>query len=243
MKRANLSSLLMLGAILMAVSTLSAGCNYLDGVTGNGNVIKQERNTGAFTAIDVSSAFKVYLTQGTANKVTVEADENLMQYIRTRVEGNKLIVECEKPIYHSHARNIYITFVDLNSIDISGAVYLETQGKIAGEELEMESSGASEAEMTLAYGKVKLDCSGASKLKLSGSSQDVSVDFSGASELKAYDYVVDNMDVDISGAGEANVNVVKTLRAEISGAGEVRYKGSPVVDQHISGAGSIKKVD
>jgi hypothetical protein len=243
MKKSKLSSLFVLGAILMAVSTLSAGCNYLGGVTGNGNVIKQVRSVTAFTGIDVSSAFKVYLTQGTTNSVTVEADENLLQYIETKVEGNTLVVRCTKPIYHADKRNVYITFVNLNSIEISGAVDLVTQGKITGTELELGCSGASDVEMELGYSRVKIDCSGASKLKLSGTSENVSIGFSGASELHAYDFIVDNMEMDISGAGEANVNVTKNLRADISGAGEVRYKGTPVIDEHVSGAGSIKKVD
>ncbi len=243
MKRSSLSPVLALLVILLAASTLSAGCNLIGGVNGNGKVIKQDRKVGSFTAIDVSSAFKVYLTQGTTNSVIVEADENLMQYIEVRTEGNTLIVKSTKNIYHAEKENIYITFTELNNIDVSGAVDIFTQGKISGQELSISTSGASDGEMELAYNKVKISSSGASKLKLTGAAEDVSVDFSGASELHAYDYTVGSMDVEISGAGEAHVNVSKSLKASISGAGDIRYKGTPVIDQHVSGAGTIKRAE
>ena len=55
--------------------------------------------------------------------------------------------------------------------------------------------------------------------------------------------VAETYDIEISGAGEAQINVTKKIAAEISGAGTVKYKGSPSeIDQNVSGAGSIKKV-
>jgi hypothetical protein len=69
------------------------------------------------------------------------------------------------------------------------------------------------------------------------------MDLSGASDIFAYDLVSESYDLEISGAGNAQINVSKRIHAEISGAGSVKYKGSPTeVDQSVSGAGSIKKV-
>jgi hypothetical protein len=243
MKKSITTPLLALFVLLTAATTISAGCNYIGGVSGNGNVIKQDRSVGSFTAIDVSSAFKVYLTQGTTNSVTVEADENLLPIIETKVEGSTLKISVTKPVHHFEKANIYITFTTLNSIDASGAVDLYTQGKITGTELGVDLSGASEAELNLAYNRVKIDGSGASKIKLTGNAENASVDFSGSGKLFAFDYAVTNMEVDISGAGEAEVNVTGSLNTSISGSGNIRYKGNPVIKQEISGAGSIKKAE
>jgi hypothetical protein len=69
------------------------------------------------------------------------------------------------------------------------------------------------------------------------------MDLSGASDIFAFDMIAENYDIDISGAGNAHLNVSKRIRAEISGAGSIKYKGSPTeIDQQVSGAGSVTKV-
>jgi hypothetical protein len=77
-----------LSTLLFTLVILLASCSVL-GERGNGNVIKQERKVSAFNAIEVSGAFDVYLSLGSAQSVIVEADENLMPLIRTAVSGNR----------------------------------------------------------------------------------------------------------------------------------------------------------
>jgi hypothetical protein len=138
---------------------------------------------------------------------------------------------------------VYVTVKDLKHIDVSGAVDINTEGRITVPELSIDASGASDSKLELGVQKLKLDCSGASKMRFSGFATDVSMDLSGASDISGYDMLSENYDIEISGAGNAQINVSKKIRAEISGAGSVKYKGSPSeIDQSVSGAGSIKKV-
>src|ERR1035438_1699801 len=98
--------------------------------------------------------------------------------------------------------------------------------------------------MELDVKKLDLDCSGGSKFKFKGSATTVTMDVSGAVDIYAYDPLAESMHLDISGAGNAQINVSKDLNVEISGAGSVHYKGSPAkFIENVSGAGSIKKVD
>jgi len=46
---------------------------------------------------------------------------------------------------------------------------------------------------------------------------------------------------EVSGSGDAQVNVSDVLDAEISGSGTIVYKGDPQVNAHVSGSGSIKQ--
>jgi len=138
---------------------------------------------------------------------------------------------------------VYVTVKDLKRIDVSGAVDINSDGRITVPELSIESSGASDSKLEIVVQKLRLDCSGASKMKFSGSATDVVMDLSGASDIFGFDLLAENYDIDISGAGNAQVNVSKKIHAEISGAGSVKYRGSPTeIDQSVSGAGSIKKV-
>jgi Putative auto-transporter adhesin, head GIN domain len=231
-----------ISAVLITLLVI-VSCNVI-GEIGNGNVVKEERKVSSFNAIEVSGAFDVELVQGTAIAVTVEADDNLMDLIRTEVRGNTLVIENKKPIAHSKSLKVYITFTELKSIDVSGAVKIESVGKFNLTDLSISGSGASDGILDMDVQKLKIDCSGGGKLKLSGSAKDVEVDASGAVDLYAFDFPAENYKLDISGAGKAEINVSKELNVEISGAASVHYKGNPVKNvQDISGAGSVKKVD
>jgi hypothetical protein len=139
---------------------------------------------------------------------------------------------------------VYITVKELKHIDISGAVDIQTEGKISATELSLDASGASDSKLELAVQKLDLGCSGASKMKFTGMANTINADLSGACDIFAFDFPAESIDLSISGAGKAELQVSKKLRAQISGAGSVHYKGSPTeIDQQVSGAGSIKKVD
>lgn len=243
MKNFRILSTVSLAIIMVNISTLSAGCRMF-GERGNGNVIKQERTVPAFKKIKVSGAFDILLSQGTNPAVVVEADDNLMSLIKTEVKGEELIIETTKPIHNSHSLKVYVTVKELNKIDISGAVDIETTGKMTLDELSIDGSGASDAKMNLEVKKLDIDCSGGSKLKFSGTATNVTMDVSGAVDIYAFDLLTETFHLDISGAGKADINVSKELKAEISGAATVHYKGNPAkFVEDVSGAGSIKKVD
>ena len=227
--------------ILLVIVLLS--CNVV-GEQGNGNVIRQERKVASFNAIDVSGAFDIYLSQGTAQSVIVEADENLMPLIKTVVQGNTLKIGNEKPIRDPKSLKVYITVPDLKTIELSGAVNLHSQNKLTFNELGIEISGATDTHLELAVQKLDISSSGGSEMRFSGMANKVNLDVSGAVDIHAFDLLTEVISLNISGAGEAEINVTKELYAEISGAASVRYKGDPLkVDSNVSGAGSIKKAN
>lgn len=236
-----LSSVLAVFLALLIIS--SSGCNdfCMDGEKDTGNVIKQERPISSFNSIRVSSAFEVILSQGDYEKVVVEANENLMDNIKTEVKGSKLIVSSRGCLKNHKTIKIYITFKNINSLYVSGAVEICGEGKLNFDVLDMDFSGASEIEMDITANKLSGDFSGASEISLSGKVNDVKLELSGASELKALELEIQNFDIEISGAAEAKVYIKQKLNVDISGAAEVRYLGDPVVTKEISGAGSVTR--
>jgi hypothetical protein len=244
MKSMKSFSMVIFASLIVGLSSLMASCNVIGGAHGDGNVLKETRKVSSFDGIEVSGAFDIILRQGTVEEVVVETDANLLPLVRTDVAGSTLRIETKQPIHHVTVMKVYVTVKDLKNIDVSGAVDIKTEGLITVPELSLEASGASDSKLELAVQKLDLDCSGASKMKFSGSATVVTMDLSGASDIFAFDMAVENYNIEISGAGNAQISVSKKLHAEISGAGSVRYKGSPAeIDQSVSGAGSIKKVE
>ena len=237
------SQLLSFALIFTFLLTLQSGCTYgFIGIKGNGNVVKQERQLNSFGALDVGGAFKVFLTQGDKEFVIVEADENLLDVISTEVRGNTLVIKTTEDIRDSEALNIYLTFKELDDIEISGACHLVGENKMKFGNLDLECSGASDVELKFAAQELSLDFSGASKVELYGSAESVDLDLSGASHFDGYDLEADIYNVDVSGASHAKIFVNNELSAEVSGAASLKYKGEPTIKQHdVSGAASMKK--
>jgi len=212
-------------------------------IRGNGNVEKETRNISSFSAIDVSSAFEIYLTQGNSESLVIEADENIMEYIITEVRGGILRIYIDE---HRNIRNVktmkaYISFKMLEKIELSGACDIRGESVFKFDDLEIEVSGASEIYMQLTAKKVHLDLSGASEIEFIGSANELIVDASGASDITAIDFEVKVCNIDASGACGIKVFATDELNVEASGASTVRYKGKPSVSLDSSGASSIRR--
>jgi len=235
------SNATIIGIILLFLAMSSSGCMYITGIDGNGKVVKESREVSSFNQIRVGGAFNVVITQTNTESLVIEADENLLPIIDTKVKGNTLVISTKENIRDSKELNIYISFKNLEKLDISGACDLKSEGMLKFSTLRFEASGASEIELDLTADKLVCDYSGASEIEFSGSAKQCDIEISGASELKAFDLVCEEMELRVSGAADAKVNASESLRVNASGAASVKYKGNPNIDQRVSGAGSIRK--
>jgi len=243
MKKQKFTHAINFALVLGLLFSVTTSCTYaFRGIKGNGNVVKQERSVSSFTGIDVGGAFKVYLTQGEKETLVVEADENLLDIIETEVRGNTLRIKTSQDIRDSKALNIYITFKNLEDLDVSGACNLTGENKFKLGDLDLGCSGASDVMLKLSAEDVNLDCSGASEMDIYGSAETIDLDVSGASHIDAFEFEVKICKADVSGASRAKVFVTGELSAEVSGAASLKYKGDAVITNHdVSGAGSLKK--
>jgi hypothetical protein len=241
----NLIAFLVLILFGSTLSTSSSSCVGLcEGINGNGQVIKQERAISPFKSVSVSGSFEVVLIQGDQEALVIEADENLMEFITAEVNGNELVIGTEKNLRNYEELKVYITFKEIGSLDLSGAVDLYGEQRLKFNDLSIDASGATEITLELEAVSMTLILSGASEITFSGYCQELNVESSGASEMNAENLETDTTSLEISGAGELSVFVNDRLDVEVSGAASVRYKGNPEsVNQVSSGAGSIRKID
>ncbi len=224
--------------IVIAI-TLNSCLNTID---GNGDVKNENRAVSSFNKIDISGGFEVVLNQGEDEKLELTADENLMEFIETKVKNNTLYISSKKPIGNAKSLKVYVTSFDVDEIDASGAIKLSNKGTFQLENLEIDISGAADINLNLDVENLSMELSGASESTLAGNANNFEIEISGAGELQAKKLKTRNTSIDISGAGSAIVFAKKTLKVEVSGAGSVQYKGNPKIEKDISGAGSIKKI-
>lgn len=235
--------------LLTFASTTFISCHFLhnEHVHGDGNVISQNRAITGFNSVDVSSAIELFVTQDSAYTVKVETDNNLQSFVEVYKDGDVLNV---------HQRNntsleptggtikVYVTAPMFRELQASGACTIKGTNKISSSQpLDISLSGASQVILDVTAPNIELDLTGASKVDLRGQTRDLSIDGSGSSDINAFDLLSENANVNLSGAGHADVYASVKLDAHATGAANVNYKGNASVNSNTSGAGSVKKVN
>lgn len=189
-------------------------------IQGSGVMKTEKRDLSGFRKIDAGGALNVEISIQKEFSVEVEADDNLLENIKTVVDGDTLKIYSKGRISTRNPMNVRITMPELSGLDISGASKANVVN-VAADSLAVEASGAS-------------------KVTINGSSKILNLDVSGASRVDAENLKVENADVDASGASSAAVVVSGQLKADSSGASRIVYSGNPTnVVKSTSGASSV----
>lgn len=200
--------------------------------------------TEAFHKIDAHGAFEIYIRQGSQYEVIVAGPHDDIRKASASVSNGVLNLEVEggHVIWNDDDElRFYITYVDLNSIELGGAVELEGKNRLDGSSLSIDLGGAASLSLDIDVSSFEFDAGGASEAELSGRARTAIIETSGASELSAENLVIGRLGLMTSGASEADVNVTEKLKVDASGASDVRYKGNPEIESDISTASSFSK--
>jgi hypothetical protein len=229
-------------AVICLGTVSCVDAQFYKSVRGDGNVVKKDRTASGFNGIRVSSGIDVYLTQGDKESITVEADENLHEYIITEVKGDVLHVYSDVNIRHAEMTRVHVTIKNVTSLKTSSAGNIIGESPVKTDNIELGTSSAGDIKIELYAKTADIDISSAGDISLSGEADILKANLSSAGDLYAYDFKTKEADVSVSSAGNAQLFVTENLKARASSAGDINYKGDPKnVDAHASSAGGIHK--
>ncbi|MDB5135677.1 MAG: hypothetical protein JWP37_2280 [Mucilaginibacter sp.] len=240
MKKLYLNAILFIAVVSVTIlSSCRFGC-----VKGSGHQVTETRKGGDFVKIEISGGFKVNLKQDSSLSMTITADDNLMKYIKSSVDGGRLHVYTKKNLCGSGEIVINIGVKNLEEIKASGAVDINSDGKLNTKDLSLQLNGASKVNMDLNAANVTTEGNGASEITLKGQATSHRVELAGSGKIYALDFVVGSYDIQTTGASHCEINVLKDLNVNTTGAAEIQYRGNPSsVNSHKTGAATITKVD
>lgn len=231
-------------AITALLLFATGGCpGSLTSIRGNGNVKQQNFSLNSFKTVSISGDWTVEITRNGTFSVTVDADENLFDYLDIQVNdsGNNLHIGFKKGYAISNAHcKASITMPVLTQLTASGSL----TGTISSFDMHrgtmtIDVSGSGDiTARNIDVKKLELNISGSGSFTASGKAEHMRAAISGSGNIKATDLKAEYADISISGSGSANVWVTKVLRADISGSGKVRYKNL-TPPPHIDGSGDI----
>ena len=246
-------------AILLPVMIFT-GCIRKNAEEAAGALTTKTYDYTGFTGVDIGSAMKLELSYGTEYSVAVTAGENLFKHLHVDKNGDTLKIYTDgwsiNWWWNNTTPKVVITMPTLEKLYISGASHGTVTGFKSGTALKLHASGASDLDMDIQTGMFTTEISGASNVKgqltatgtdinisgasdinLTGTGGDFKMISSGASSSSLRYYVVNDADVQLSGASDGSLNISGTLNADLSGASTFNYYGAPKMG-HISVTGA-----
>jgi carbon monoxide dehydrogenase subunit G len=211
-------------------------------VHGSGNVISESRDVAEYNSISVGGSANLFIAQGPIQSLRIEAEDNILKIIRTKVNGRTLEIENKRCIKNHKPINIYATMPDVKKLQIMGSGKIIGETKITTNKLDINISGSGKANLEVDAEKVRTRISGSGDMSFSGHTTDFEVTISGSGNIMARNLQTNNSSVTVSGSGDCIVSVQNELDVTISGSGRVEYYGDPLkMNSNISGSGKLKK--
>ena len=210
--------------LVLALSACTFAVSYDE---GSGVVVNETRQVSDFDEVAFTGIGILYITMGDDVQLEIEAEDNILPHIETRVRGDRLEISFDRDQWENLIRptepiRYFLTVHSLKEVNLSGL------GDVRIEEIEAD--------------RLVLTLSGAGRIETSGEVADQVINVTGAGSYDGGDMRSERIDVNLSGAGSATVWATEFLDVNISGLGNVRYYGNPEVRETVSGLGNLENL-
>ena len=248
---------LILKTIPVLTLILFASCENSGSIKGNHDQTKEVRHPGEFEEVINEGAFNIFISNDSVYEVTIQAESNIIPYIKTVVDGNSLIIDTKKSISANYPINIYVKspLIKYVSLEGSGTITLDSLsagsfktelegsgnigGKIFADTILAEIGGSGNISLATICQAISTEIDGSGNINLAGRTNNATHDISGSGNISAFEFIAGNCNADISGSGSMKINVTDTLNVNISGSGSVYLMGNPHMNMKISGSGTV----
>lgn len=198
--------------LLAIVAATCCGCMdhlHFDGpqVQGSGKLKKETRKVAAFDRLELGGAIEAVVTVGPAPFLQIEADDNILPLLHTKVVNGTLDVGTTRSFNTNNRIKLWIKVPNLSAVEVNGA---------------------SKADVSrLKSSSFTADLNGASSVKAVGTVDELTLDLSGASNADLSGLRAKRVVADLNGASSAKVWASESLNGEANGASRLVYSGEP----------------
>ncbi len=235
---------LILAVAFSAINRADAQNWWKSRIRGEGPKVTRDLDLPAFDAIRLSMSANVYISQGPAQSVRIEAQQNIIDNIIKEVEGSTWRIRPDRMVTRHEGVRIYITVPRLTEASVSGSGDITGETAFSGvDRFYSGISGSGNVKLDLQAGEIDVKVSGSGNVSLEGSANSLLIKISGSGHVNADDLMAKTCNIQVSGSGRSSVNVSEELDVKISGSGDVAYKGRPRLRSNISGSGDLISKD
>jgi hypothetical protein len=185
----------------LVVALLLPGC--WNGVDGNGQRVEEPRALSGFSAVDNQSNLDVSVERGDTFAVVVSIDEDLLELVELRVDGDTLHIDTRESIGdHVSGPSVRVTMPSLLAASVHGSGNLDA--------FEFHETAP-----------VRLSVSGSADMDYDGSAPALTATVRGSGNLHARG-TTDRLEADVSGSGDLDARDLIAASASLSVASRAR---------------------
>ncbi|RDK85337.1 head GIN domain-containing protein [Marinirhabdus gelatinilytica] len=214
-------------------------------IKGSGNVTTSKVTTQGYDEVAGVGSLTVILTSGAEGNITIEADDNLHEYIEVESNGTQLKVKMKKGYSYSSKNDIIVTvpFTEISKVSITGSGDVISKNTIKGDNLAFTVTGSGDLQANVEGNTIDAKVTGSGDMVLTGTANMLEVKVAGSGDFEGNTLNAADTQVYVSGSGDATVMANGTFKARVTGSGDIRYKGKPTKsDTKVIGSGSIESM-
>ena len=179
-------------ALLSSLALIS--CKKKGGLfcySSTGDKVIETRVVSNFSEVDLAMAADVHLTESSNYSVEIHASQNLQEIIKTKVKGDRLIIELKnkKCLKGDSDVDVYISAPNFDALSVSGSGTIYSSKKLNSPNLDINISGAGEIEIdSLITDNFSANISGSGEIFVVGldTASIQEIDISGSGSFKGF---------------------------------------------------------
>jgi len=242
-RKSLLFTLPLIAMVLMSCQFGSVNVNLnREMIDPSGTLKTETREISGVERVSLQDFGDLTILQGDSESLSIEADDNLLPYLQTEVNGQELVLKIKDGYEFTNEATIHYTLKvkNLNRVSVAGAGNV-TAEKLSVGDMALNIAGSGNIKIAdLQAANLRSDASGTGNFDLKGKVASQALTINGAGNYACGDLQSDEGTVTINGAGNVTVWVVNKLDITVNGFGNVNYYGSPRVSQNITGGGGVK---
>jgi len=230
------------GPILMSLilsALIVSGC-------GSTNVVTEDRPVRSFNRVSLTGAGRIIVTQGDEESLTVEAEDNIMPYIKTEVQDGTLILGFTDEAKHKEFRvtkpiKFYLSMKEVVGLDIAGPGNIHVPSLHTNQLEVVVNMGGNVSVDSLTAEELVLRLTGRASVEVAGRVVEQNISLAGGS-YRAAKLESQVGTVEVKNLGNASVWATEALDVQISGGGNVEYYGNPRITQKVTGRAKLSSL-
>jgi phage shock protein PspC (stress-responsive transcriptional regulator) len=197
-------------------------------------IISDQFGLTNFDELDIRGVFDIHIERSDEFAVELMGSETEKKRYKIFRSGNTLVIDYSgskkfdwnKDVIDMDEMRINITMPMLEKIEAEGFGKIKFENFTA-DGLDIELRGPVQLEGKIEANDLVINMTGKSEAELSGTVNNLDAEVQFASKLRAYNLHAQNAIVEVNGASSAKVNVSQTLEMDEGLASDIDYRGNP----------------
>jgi hypothetical protein len=217
-------------------------------VKGNGNIVTREISVSSFIRLHIAGKGQIELYQSDEEKVIVETDENIQDFISAYNSGRTLYVSAEtnlkKLLFTVCKIRIYLRQMDALQVRNENANLICGNQIALLNPLDIKVQSVGNTELDINAPAIKILCQSVGNVLVKGKCENLTVKNQNQGDFNSKDLIADRVSISNQAVGNVQLFADREISIKHAGVGYIHYSGKAIVkDVRQHGVGEIKHVD